>query len=395
MVRERGCMCGDGFFHHYRFMHGALYRFSFHHTGEVTGIQLLGRSLRLVLDLRSHTCIPEAVYVKIALTARLKDEPCDAARLKAEIIEERGLWGRLGFLEKGMRRPHVVRLLGAPRAHEPGKMEFVGRTDRWLTAVVLHLDADGSFQGFRPGWCHHQELPPQRGSVRWIIEKIAYDGRSEVEDYDVGPLTDADVAYFFDHLAHLVQHATPEEWEELTKALVDLYNRGHRDARVPGILRQRFLDPHLSERDARWLLHESDPDRSQDAYIERDLQTLRLVQESNDTALGHPQFLTYIDSEHPEKGELILKGTDSPNNHIRQTAYAALDEAAGDKVVPKLRAGLADPVVAIRETCAWKFASSRGTKADLALLRSRLAVEEAVGVRRGLMLAIERLGEEP
>ncbi len=405
------CLCGPVVYEKYVFHNGALCRFSFLPTGEVKRFQLLCNGLRLVLFELTHLPMHEDVYLDIALSLKMRNGPCDAEQMKKAVLAKYDFEGRLGFLEKGMTRSDVVDLLGPPSREDRGILHYVTtkpydggfgtRKYERTTRLDLHK---GSFAGFGKNWLRWRELPPERGTPEWILEKAEYKERTErPKDYDLGPLKPNEVKYVFDRIAELLPEASPGHWAALCSAAYKLHRQGLKDDRVLPLVRARYLEKDLSTFDASWILHLCDPEGSQDLFERRIRLTLDEARKRAAAENKKEQFLTsttdmdfsnllgFLEEAHPERVELIAEAMDHPHSQIRSDAYWFWDSVPTEVARPRLIRGLTDPDGWIRERSASAFAKGFGTPEDIAFLRQCRAKETNKRIQKGLDYAVKRL----
>jgi hypothetical protein len=406
------CWCGPVVYEKYVFHNGALYRFSFLPTGEVKRVQLLCNGLRLVLFELTHLPMHEDVYLDIALSVKLRNGPCDPEQMKKAVVAKYDFEGRLGFLEKGMTRGDVVDLLGTPSREDRGILYYVTTkpyeggfgTQKYERTTRLDLRR-GEFTRFGRNWVSGRKLPPERGSLEWILEKAEHKERTErPEDYDLGPLKPDEVKYVFDRIVALVPQASSWHWGDLCSAAYALHRRGLKDDRVLPLIRARYLEKDLPPTyAASWILNKYDPEGSQDLFAKRIRLTLdearkRAASESKkeETLLGTPyhgidELLRLLAKAHPQRLDLITEAMDHPHSEIRSDAYRFWDSVPTEVARPRLIRGLTDPDTGIRWDSAHAFAKGFGTPDDLALLRECRAKESNKGIRGWLDEAIKRL----
>lgn len=392
----------------YLFHNAAIYRISFLENGDIGKIQLLCKDLRMLMF--PPVQIDQKLSLKIALGIQLKDTPYNSQEMQQYITERYGFEGRLGLLEKGMPRKGIIALLGPPTYATSEVLTYIvqerrrdftsGELMRELMAQ-LHLE-QGILREFSPGWLTSRMLPPQRGSLYWIREKIF--GRPPIihkkKDYDLGPLTETDIPYIFDRFTELALQVSGRDWNRLCSAIFELHNRGYNDPRILPLVRNRFLEPNIDFGYALWILRELEPDHSQELFIKKVYQLMEQAkiavkdrkESEEEMFIGNDNLynlLSFIES--PEREALILIGMDHPHKEVRAEAYRfwyRLPVASG---LPKLEKGLTDPLVAVRRESARAFARRYGTTKHLPLLRQQLRQEPSENVRRLLQQAIQRL----
>lgn len=393
------CFCGMVAIDKYLFHNGALFRFSLLEDGRVKKVQALCKGLRVEFFEWTHMPIDQAVYVRIALSLRMKNGPCDQAKMRESILSKYGEGGRLGFLELGMKREDVLRLLGKPTREDGESLVFVEGDDLCETVTRIPLP-DGVFRGLGKGWRTSRYLPPARGSPQWIIEMS---GRVKRGDYDLGPRTKDVVQYMFDRFVELAPTAKASDWRILCEAMTVLATgeEEEKDPRVYRVVADRFLDTDLPQVDAAFVLHSYDPNGSRALFI----KLAKLIHEKarpksqSDPevwmpSLDSPCFLYgFIGEDDPQYAALVLEGMKHPNDFIRADAFQQWESNLPPaELLANLRRGLSDPDEYVREKSAMAFAERFGDKTDLPLLRERMKKkEDRSAVLENLAKAIYRL----
>ncbi len=382
------CFCGSVVFKKCRFIDNALYRFSFLETGEIKQIQARCDHVRAVLFEWTHLPIHQDVYLRIGLSLRLKNAPCDQKRLRQQVVETYGMRGKLSFLELGMDRAALIDLLGKPEREDTDALYYVERWELTETAFRVNL-IDGRFRGLGAGWCTIRDLPTPRGSIAWILDVAGT------------PQTCDELRYTFDRFCELAPGEGPYEWRDLCQAMIYLAWDGHQDRRVPGVMRKHLLNAALDQQAATEFLGEYDIEHSRDAFVE-------LVEQKMEYAKAHPDLwnwgapvadgdfntsvlLRLIGPEHGAFQRLILAGMEHPYDWIRSDSYDYWGDLPQTVALPLLRMGLRDSSDRVRWRSASAFAETIGDESDLPLLRECLGHEDDDLAKKYLLAAIDRL----
>jgi hypothetical protein len=394
------CFCGEEVFQKYLFLNGAMYRFSLLADGQIKKIQALGNGVRVVLLEWTHSAMPQEVYAKTALSIRLKAPVADRAAMTKKIRDE---YGGIGFLESGMPRLQVVELLGKPTTENGSALTYVQTKERWRTTTTIPL-RNGAFQCFGRGWRTSEKLPPERGTVEWIVSTV-----EQTTDYTVSgsarqpPPSKADVDYIFKRFLEIGPKAKDEDWNLLCRAIYGLRKAGHEDKRVLPIVRRRFLEPDVDQHYAAWLLDGYDSQGSRDLFAQRIRLTLDESRRRNAKNQAEDEYLIvgpyadlhnllcFLRNSHPKFVSLLLDALSHPCARIRSDAYFFWDCLPDEKARSYLLKGLEDTDDGVRRWASSAFADKFGSKGDLAALRKRSAVERDDETRSNLNTAISRL----
>ena len=394
------CFCGEEVFQKYLFHNGALYRFSFLAGGQVKKIQVLGDGVRVVLLEWTHSDMSQQVYVKTALSIRLKAPVSDQTAMMRRIGDA---YGGIGFLELGMNRQQSVDLLGQPNQENETSLTYVQTDGRWRTTTTIPL-RNGVFQGFGATWQKSEELPAERGTVDWIVDTVERKRDHRVFDPTVQPLpSNADVDYIFERFLEIGPKAKGDDWNLLCRAIYGLHKAGQVDKRVLPVVRKRFLEPGINQHYAAWLLDEYDSEGSRDLFAQRIRLTLNEARKrvgtkpEEDESPGFDpagdlhNLLSFLGRSHPNYVPFILEAMDHPCADIRGNAYFFWDCLPKDKAKSYLLKGLEDTNDQVRQWASGAFAKSFGSKADIPVLRKRVAVESDEYTLNNLKTAISRL----
>lgn len=377
-----GCFCGSVVYDKYLEHHGALYRFSLLEDGKIKEIQILGDRLRLVLVEWILMPIHQEVYAQIALSVQLRQPPRDLRALRARIEQ---VYGKAGFLEKGMDRAAVVSLLGPPTHEERGTLRYVFRKSHdtppgsMIEEVTWTIPLkDGRFVELSPDWERRRWLAPERNSVQWVLAKL--NGRPRGSDL-VEPASDAELEPLLARVVELLPKVDHRHWSDVCEAAAVLAQHGVKNPRVLEIVQARYLDPELLADQATEVLARYDLDGSQERFVKRFRLELDLAKkpealekQSKYPGQWHPleRLLARLRLESPQRDALILEAIDHPNVSVRLAGYRFYDELPESTARSKLAKGLADPSPEIRRDCVKALAERFG---DLDLLRAHRAKE--------------------
>ncbi|MFH1023205.1 MAG: hypothetical protein V1809_07425 [Planctomycetota bacterium] len=223
----------------YFFLGGTLARFDLTEGDRPMQIQVLGSHSRIMIF---PWLVSESVGVAIGASIRLKEPLMNRDGAARMVFSEYGFPGRLGFLEKGMTRDDVVKLLGGPW-QESDRALYYFEKDKDGHGFTIRVDlANGIFNGFHPNW----KVYGRRGSVEWVGSITGVHGlfRNRQE------ISPEDAWFIFDRFLVLGPHAGPREWEVLCSALHELCEAGMSDPRVLSVLKGRSVDNKLPQDEA-------------------------------------------------------------------------------------------------------------------------------------------------
>ena len=229
----------------------------------------------------THMPIAQQVYAQIALSVQFRQPPRDLQALTDRI---RGVYGKAGFLEKGMNRSEVLSLLGTPTSEEQGVLRYVfqrqhdqppgSEVEEITWAIPLQYD---QFVGLSPDWEQTRYLPPEPNSVQWILAKLEVpleedeDALEDDEDASdsVPRARDDELQALLDRTIELLPEASGHHWWMLCDAARRLADRSVKDPRVLQIVLRRYLDPQLDAGQATLVLRQYDPDGTPDLIAQR------------------------------------------------------------------------------------------------------------------------------
>jgi len=392
------CFCGAVVLEKYLFHNGALFRFSLLKDGQVKKVQVLCNGLRLEFFEWTHMPIHQDVYVRIALSVRMKNGPCDESKMRERVLAKYGAEGRLGFLELGMSKEDVLRLLGKPTQEDHERLIFTSLDGRWETTARIDLPS-GVFRGLGEGWRSLRQLPPKRGTPRWIGEMA---GRWFGDDYELGERTKDDVQYMFNRFVELGPTARGSDWVYLCGGMDALCQDGEKDPRVYRIVASRLFDTTLRQSDAAEFLHRYDPNGSQPLFVKlvkliyEEARTPPKPESRPDGWLAASDALWYIyefiGEDAPEYPGIVFTGMNHPADVVRYQAFRQWQsKLPSTEVLAFLRKGISDKSWEVRQESARAFLEEYGEEEDITLLQDRLKKEKEVLIRQDIEKAIERL----
>ena len=426
------CMCGAVAFSKYLFADKTLLRFSLLSNGYVKHVQALSDKIRVDVDCWTHLNIQQVPYIKIASSIRFK-ESTDIKQLKKK-------YDGMGFLEKGMTRKQVIKLLGKPTKEEPSKLIYDHSVGLYVGRYTIEFNKNGTFESFKKGWYKTLRLKPKYGSIDWIEEKVdkycfkvdkAIDENQENDDdeknktkkkkpedyadkeyykeeysgtvitYNLGPLTIKEVNIIFDRFIELAPKANSKDWIILCRALNKLARCGYMDNKILPVFIARYskeLMPYAANR----IVQRYRPKNRNQLLI---AQTKLIYDYARKTKNNDNDKYFDVDDVDlsainilllyaPKKAqELILTGMRHPNSKIRRQAYKFWDKLPVDKIISLLRKGLKEKDSDIRSECADAFCEEIGTNQDLKLLKNALQKEKENYIKDSLKSAIKRISE--
>ena len=348
------CLCGAVVFQKYLFRDGTLFRYDLMKNGLVKKIQALSDDCRVVAFEWTHLPINQQVYLKIASSLKFK-KTGNQDKLKTKIIQE---YGGYGFLEKGMTKSEVIKLLGRPNRQEKSKLFYGELCGRYHDTITVEFDPKGIFQGFKKGWWKTVLTAPKYGSIEWMREKVNTGDdecdAKESKNYKLSPLSKDDIGYIFSTFVELTPKVSPSEWAELCHIIYDLANSGYMDKKILPSFKKRYLSeeaPHY----ANWLVEKYSPNDKEKLLIAQ----LRIVYaEALDKKKGKfvylsetHNLLSFLGRKSVAAKELIIVGMKHPDPGVRDDAYYFSDYLPDKEAIPLLLKGLKDKNKNVREKC--------------------------------------------
>ena len=400
------CMCGAVVYQKYMFHNGSLCRFDFLKNGNVKKFQILRNGFRIVLFEWTHLPMTQDAYVNFALGITLKAGTCDKAAMRKMVMDKYGFIGRLGFLEKGMTRKEIIELLGQPANATETALTYVYTENRWQTTFTINLK-NNIFEGFSDDWQKVVELPAKRGSIDWIVETVeANQPYLFADESKRKPLPQKTIQYIFDRFVEVGPTAQDDDWNRLCQALNELNDLGHTDKRILPVIRKRFTDANLCQHHAAWLLHNYDPEGSQNLFAKRIRLTLdearKKIKSENEEErdLTFSPFddlhnlLSFLNESDSKRSSFIIEAMEHPHPDIRSDGYYFWDCISVDDAYPRLIRGLKDEASSIRQLCSKAFAESFGSPKDIPLLKKCILTEKDKETLQNLKAAVKRLEQE-
>jgi hypothetical protein len=399
------CFCGPVAFDKYIEHHNALYRFSLLDDGKIKRIQILGDGLRLALLESTRLPIHQEVYAAIGLSVRMRKPVPDSHALRARI--ER-IYGKTGFLEKGMDRAAVVALLGTPASEDHGVMRFVTRLSldeppgSKIEELVYRIPMkDGVFCGLSTDWRQRRDLPPDRNSVQWILARLG-DQRWSGESLEMA--VGKELQPLLERVVELLPKVGKKHWPMLCDAAALLAYRKVKDPRVLAVIKTRYLDPQLSAKEASEVLRAYECEGLQELVakrirvemaLARTPEALRKQEHMAGGWCSLRDLFDYLQPTFAQRDALILEAMDHPHAVVRMGGFrywAGLPVAVARA---RLRKGLGDPASEVRiasaEALVKMSASEAENLGDLALLKAQRAKETNEAVIEALDQAIKQL----
>lgn len=268
------CFCGKEVFQKYLFHNGALYRFSLLESGEVKKIQMRSGNIRVMFPEWTHLALHQSVFIRMALSLKLKGPECDEAAMRESVYRQFGDWGRLGFIEKGMTEAQIFELLKVSPDDFGGPMRYVQLRDfeDWGTRLLFKYER---FQGFTFDLFGNAEIA--RGALAWLERSVLNCQKKKgsifdrmIEDQPSScPFNLADVEFMFDRLMALAPTASALDWERLCCVANALSEAGYDDYRIVPIVKKRYLEKTMGQYSAGFLLSNYDKKGSQSLFKER------------------------------------------------------------------------------------------------------------------------------
>ena len=153
------CLCGAVAFEKYMFHNGGLYRISLigfndnnsgilhREDGRIKKIQVLKGQHRIVFIESTHSAISQENYLKIALSLKIKDVPCNKQEMMEYIKNKYGFVGKAGFLRKGLSQKDVMYALNIPTNETEKYLEYIweDKNGKYITRLYF---VDNKFIGY-------------------------------------------------------------------------------------------------------------------------------------------------------------------------------------------------------------------------------------------------------
>ncbi|MFC1498959.1 hypothetical protein ACFLS1_10900 [Verrucomicrobiota bacterium] len=163
----RICMCGRIAYAKYIPHNNNLLKISFLTHGAIKKIEALSDKHRVILKDITHMPLPEDIYLKIALSVKLKTRMEDLHSLKNEFLKENYFKGKLGFIEKGMNKDDVLQLIGKPQRETQNQFVYKEINDehRYKLTTKIAFNSDGIFEGLKEDWETCIGLAPKNWTI--------------------------------------------------------------------------------------------------------------------------------------------------------------------------------------------------------------------------------------
>lgn len=369
---------------------GGVARVSFASDGKLGRVQWLSEGLRVTLLDWQHCAAHRAAYAGLASSVRLGDggETGGRTELMLRMASEAGLESRLGLLERGMDRRRVEALLGSPSGIEGATYLYdAPRGDGGHRYRVTFQN--GQFVGLGSDWRALRKDPPIPGSVEWMLEKTEIRaGDAGGVGYDLGALTDEEVATIFAQIARLLPGANAKEWSDLCQVLANLTELRLSDAGTFELVRGRFLEPGLPAGAAIVVLRSGDQAAAKELFAQK---AVALLGGKQPVAADLQLIFSYIGKRHPAAGDLVKSAAQHRMADVRSVAYSFSDWFEESARMPLLMRGLRDREVGVRQRSAEAIASEGGAADLIPALLKALEAEGDGEVRAHLERAIERI----
>jgi hypothetical protein len=390
-------------FHRTMVWGGGVARFSLDAGGHVCRAEWLGEGKRVSLLNWQHGSMHRDAYLALAASIELGDELRRPESKLQGIVRSVTLTSRLrmGLLERGMRRDQVQKVLGKP----------IGITgDLWLyhspqrngdQYYRVAFGKDGTFGGLESDWIEIRKDPPIRGTIEWLIEKTEIRaGKAGGIGYDIGVLSDKDVAFIFGQLRQRIRSAGGEQWTGLCQVLANLADLGLKDEEILQDFRVRFLEDEIPIRPAIALLRKWDSVGGRNLFVQKAkdmIASLRWQSPSPRSASGNVAdlqvLLDFIGGNHPASGQLLKAMAEHPHIGVRVAGFSFWRWLKGANLRKVALKGLIDTSDQVRLYCADALNSGCATPADVSFLQERLKEEHVAAIREHLTAAITALQE--
>lgn len=411
------CFCGAIEYQKLLVDDGVIFRYDLLENGSVKKIQALSDRYRVVVFEWTHLPIQQDPYIRIGSSIRFK-KPGGGKKLRNNAIAK---YGGIGFLERGMTKVEVIKLLGNPTVDGDSKLVYDRVDGRDVDRYTVPIDSKGLFSGFGVSCYEYIKLPPEYGSADWIIEKVsaASGGHAlfgdDDKDYDLGSLTAKDIRYIFERFQELTPEMEDDEWRGLCQAIHKLADMGHKDERVLGVVREKFKRGYVND-EAHWIIDKYKPadyenlliDQVKKGYAKADAEYARWesdggknvkeefgddfdINEDMIFGLGLHNLFCFLGDESNRAHDMILIGMKHKHPAVRAEAYSFWHYLPSPLSGERLRQGLADNSYSVRRECAEEFADEVGTKADLPVLKKVREIEENEEVLEFIEAAINRI----
>jgi hypothetical protein len=394
---------GEEVYHRFFYNQGSLGRASLMANGQVRRFQFVGSDVRASVHDWPHLAIHQNVYVKLGLSITLRRAPVDQMKMEAAVLKYYGFVGGLGLMKKGTPLAEMAQTLGDPTGVSDGLAVYHRKGEDYDRYYRLQLEGN-CFDRFGEHWCEDNTNPPIEGSVDWMLEKTLLSAGSTGggKGYDLGALTEENVAYIFDQFCERAPKASKSDWEKLCHAVSNLAEMKRTDGRILEVISSRFLEEDLPMSHAIQVLHATDRDRSRDDFAARIGKVIQMSRWAKDEVLARSGpliadlqiLIAYMGKEDSRTAGLIFQAMDHRVALVRSIAYSYWPWLPEEKCIKMLSKGLSDLDAKVRRRCAEAFCENCGTLAEHGrMLEQQLLKEKDGETRNYIALALKRLRE--
>jgi len=398
-VRERYPVAET--FHKTMVWGGGIARFSLDAGGHVCRAEWLGKGRRVSLLEWQHGSMHRDAYLALAASVELGVALRRPESQLQGIVSSLALTGRLrmGLLERGMRREEVQEVLGKPAGIAGELWLYHSPQLNGDEYYRVAFGKDGIFRGLKGDWMKIRKDPPIRGTNKWMLEKTEIRaGKAGGIGYDIGALSDKDIAHIFEQVRQRIHSAGGEQWSELCRVLANLAEMGLQDEESLQVLRVRFLEDEVPIRPAIALLSKSDPVGGRDLFVRKARNVLEILRQQSPAP--HPVagnvsdlhvLLDFIGAGHSASGQLLKSMAEHPHIEVRATGFSFWRWLKGADLRKVALKGLIDKSDQVRLHCAEALASGCAIPADNKFLQECLDEEHVAGIRHRLTAVIAGL----
>ena len=382
---------------------GGVVRFSLDGQGHICRAEWLGNGKRVSLLGWQHSSMNRANYVALAASVELGGSlRIPKSRIK-KVISAATMTTklRMGLLERGMRANDVEKVLGKPVGFSGGVFLYHSTHHQGDSYYRVGFAQDGTFNGLESDWIKTRKDPPIRGTIEWMLEKTEIRaGVPRWIGYDIGALSEQDVAFIFAQVRQQVSSAGGKQWAGICRVLENLADLKLHDEQVLKLLRVRFLEEEVAIRPAIPVLWRWSPVGSRDVFIQKAKDIISGFRWQSPASRPVSQIvedlrglLDFIEKDHPGSVELLKLMTQHPNISLREVGFSLWRWLEGAQLRGIALKGLTDTSEKVRLYCAEAIGSGCAIPGDGEFLRGRLQEERVTGIREKLSAAIDALRE--
>ena len=378
---------------------GGVARFSLDEQGHICRSEWLGNGKRVSLLAWQHSSMSRANYAALAASVELGGAlRVPKSRVK-KLINTVTMTTRLrrGLLERGMRAGDVEQVLGKPVGISDNVFLYHSTHHQGDAYYRVGFGKDGTFDGLGSDWMKIRKDPPIRGTMEWMLEKTEIRaGDPGGIGYDIGALSDQDVAFIFAKVKRQISSAGGEQWVGLCRVLENLADLKLRDEQILKLLRVRFLGEQVAIGPAIPVLWRWSPVGSRNVFMQKAkdiISGFRWQSPVSQSVEDLRVLLEFIGEAHPGSVELLNLMARHPSTSLREVGFSLWRWLKGAQLRDIALKGLTDTSEKVRLFCAEAIATGCAIPGDGAFLEERLKEERVTEIREKLSVAIAALRE--